>query len=87
SALAHWGRKGGLEVLGFLPQSHFLLGLGILDLLSQDEEGEKERLVAKALLLPGGMGETFKVLIQAKGVEPPGLLGLSMAPRREALRL
>jgi len=88
SALAHWGRKGGLEVLGFLPQSHFLLGLGILDLLSQDEEGEKERLVAKALLLPGGMGETFKVLIQGKRVSPcPPLLGLSMAPSRRAFCL
>jgi len=87
SALAHWGKKEGLEVLGFLPQAHFLLGLGILDFLSEDEGGQLERLAAKALLLPGGMGETFKVLIQAKGVRPSGLLGLSMAPERGSLRL
>ncbi len=87
SALAHWGEKEGFKVLGFLPQAHFLLGLGILDLLSEEEGREGERLAAKALLLPGGMGETFKVLIQAKGVEPSGLLGLSMAPGRESLRL
>ncbi len=85
SALAHWGKKVGLKVLGFLPQAHFLLGLGILELLSQEKE--LERLAAKTLLMPGGMGEIFKVLIQAKGVEPPGLLGLSMAPNRGSLRL
>ncbi len=88
SALAHWGEKWGLKVLGFLPQGHFLLGLGILDQLSQEEEGEVERLAAKALLLPGGMGDTFKVLIQGKGVSPcPSLWGLSMAPSRRAFCL
>jgi SAM-dependent MidA family methyltransferase len=87
SALAHWGRKWGLDLLGFVPQNHFLLGLGILDLLSQDDGGTEDRLKAKTLLLPGGMGEIFKVLIQSKGLEPPVLRGLSGAPRRTAFEL
>jgi SAM-dependent MidA family methyltransferase len=40
-----------------------------------EEERLKNRLTLKKLMLPdGGMGDTFKVLIQAKGVDDPRLL-------------
>ena len=89
SALAHWGRKWGLDVTGFTDQAHFLLGLGVLDLLSGrgDMPEFKNRLAAKTLLLPGGMGDIFKVLIQHKGVEPVPLKGLEGAPKRELFSL
>jgi len=89
SALAHWGKKWGLDLTGFTDQTHFLLGLGILDLLSEEGGalGLKERLAAKTLLLPGGMGDTFKVLIQHKGLEPPPLKGLEGAPKSELFSL
>ena len=32
---------------------------------------------AKKLIMPGGMGEMFKVLVQHKGVDGPQLKGLS----------
>jgi len=89
SALAHWGRKWGLDATGFTDQTHFLLGLGILDLLSEGGGAPefKGRLAAKALLLPGGMGDIFKVLIQHKGLEPLPLKGLEGAPQRELFSL
>jgi len=40
-----------------------------------EEERLKNRLALKKLMLPdGGMGDTFKVLVQAKGVQAPRLL-------------
>ena len=44
-------------------------------LATSEQERLKHRLALKKLMLPeGGMGDTFKVLIQAKGVENPQLL-------------
>ncbi len=89
SALATWGKAFGLNVTGFTDQAHFLMSLGILDVLSDagTPEEVKARLNAKSLLLPGGMGEIFKVLIQHKGLTPPPLSGLSHLPRRASCRL
>jgi len=90
SALAAWGEGAGLTVTGFTDQAHFLMSLGILKILSgKASPGEiKARLNAKSLLLPGGMGEIFKVLIQHKGlVSPPPLSGLKHRPQRTSCRL
>jgi len=90
SALAFRGEKAGLAVTGFTDQTHFLMSLGILEILSgEDTPAEiKTRLNAKSLLLPGGMGEIFKVLIQHKGLAPPPpLAGLKHRPQRTSCRL
>jgi len=43
-----------------------------------EEEKLKVRLLMKKLILPeGGMGDTFRVLVQTKGVENPRLLCMS----------
>lgn len=63
-------------------QYRFLLGVGLIEELMKleaqakdEQESLKHRLAIKKLMLPeGGMGDTFKVLIQAKGVEKPQLL-------------
>ena len=80
SALKHWGEKAGLTTLGFTDQSHFLLGLGLLELISGTGDSPPsmdEVFKAKTLIMPGGMGDTFKVLIQSKGMDtnwtPSGL--------------
>ena len=76
------GEGCGLELTGMVPQYRFLLALGILEEAARagEEEGSwevmNERLTLKNLILPGGMGETFKVLIQHKGIERPQLDGL-----------
>ncbi|MFQ5735975.1 MAG: class I SAM-dependent methyltransferase [Thermodesulfobacteriota bacterium] len=84
SALVTSGRASGLELTGFATQKNFLLGLGICDELSEADGGalaEAERIAYNRelarLIAPGGMGDTFKVLIQHKGVERPLLSGFS----------
>ncbi len=72
SALSRWGRKNGLELCGFTDQAHFLMGLGIDEYLKRAQEKDpvnywKKMLPIKTLLME--MGETFKILIQKKGVE------------------
>jgi SAM-dependent MidA family methyltransferase len=83
TALEINGRKSGLARTGFTSQSKFLMALarhGEFADLQSDEMSEKEqsqrRLLFKTLINPEGMGETFQVLIQHKGIEPRNLAGL-----------
>ena len=89
SALAKWGARFGLTVTGFTDQAHFLMSLGILEALSEADTPDevKARLNAKSLLMPGGMGEMFKVLIQHKGIPSFPLSGLTFLPRRKSCTL
>jgi SAM-dependent MidA family methyltransferase len=83
SALDSYGKSNGLVRTGLTSQSNFLLSLarhGNLADLQSDEMSEAEqtqrRLLFKTLINPEGMGETFQVLIQHKGIEPGNLAGL-----------
>ena len=74
TAVASAGVDAGLEVAGFTTQAHFLMSLGIDRLLAQAGERELVDRVSVArqammLTLPGEMGERFKVLGLARGVE------------------
>ena len=79
SALAHFGEKHGLKVAGFTNLASFLLSLGLEDemLRIREERGEEAYLRAllplKRLIMPGSMGEIFKVLVQYKGLNKPKL--------------
>jgi SAM-dependent MidA family methyltransferase len=42
----------------------------------QPSEQSRARLLFKTLINPEGMGETFRVFIQHKGIESPRLVGL-----------
>ena len=84
TALEERGRELGLRTLGYTQQTQFLLALArasdFADLPGAEaSEIEKlnARLQLKQLIHPEGMGETFKVLIQAKGVEGGVLSGLA----------
>jgi SAM-dependent MidA family methyltransferase len=76
------GEQLGLQNDWFGEQYRFLLSAGIVEEIEEiersaisDEEKLRLRLTIKKLILPdGGMGETFKVLIQSKGVNAPQLL-------------
>jgi len=82
TALQEVGRQCRLDVLYFGQQYQFLMGLGFLELLMEMEQKETDprkaqalRMNLKTLILPeGGMGESFKVLIQGKNVGKPELL-------------
>ncbi len=77
SALADAARDAGLEVGGFATQAHYLLSVGIERELAQLVEGADERRsiaerqAAATLLLPGEMGERFKVMALTRGLVGP----------------
>ena len=84
SALNHWGAKFGLETCGFTDQLHFLMGLGIEEYLKNLHDKDpinyyKKMLPIKTLMMD--MGETFKILIQNKGVNACKLSGLKFPGR------
>jgi SAM-dependent MidA family methyltransferase len=71
SDLIEAGKAGSLQVSEYSSQMNFLIGLGILpeiERLAHSGTAESiERLQAiKKLILPGNMGERFKVLVQRK---------------------
>lgn len=82
SALQKAGDEAGLETLCCLEQYRFLLGLGFVEALMElqakttdEQQARALRLGLKNLIMPeGGMGETFKVLIQGKGMAGAQLL-------------
>lgn len=83
TALDMWGVRGGLIRAGFTSQTNFLLALARQSNFADlDNVGtsEHENIAAhsqfKMLIHPEGMGETFKVLIQQKGIDSVQLAGL-----------
>lgn len=82
TALQRVGEQNGLQNLYFGEQYRFLMGLGFLEALVEMQMREADpqkaqalRMTLKNLILPeGGMGESFKILVQGKGVGEPDLL-------------
>jgi SAM-dependent MidA family methyltransferase len=82
SAVDLWGQRAGLRRTGFTSQTNFLLALArsssFEDLQSEHMDQNQQaraRLLFKTLINPEGMGETFQVLIQHKGIDAPKLSG------------
>ncbi len=86
SSLMQAGSESGLKTTGFTKQSHFLIALGILDKIKESYGDIGSILKMKTLLLPGGMGDIFKVLIQHKGIHSPKLIGLRSISEPEFVR-
>jgi SAM-dependent MidA family methyltransferase len=83
AALDLWGRDSGLIRTGLTSQTNFLLslahrsGFADLDPNGADEVGKlRTRLQFKSLIYPEGMGETFQVMVQHKGIAAPRLTGM-----------
>ncbi len=70
--------RAGLQTLGVIDQSYFLLALGITDRLEEGQgvDAIGRRLAARTLIMPGGLGSTMKVLAFAKDLGQPPLRGL-----------
>jgi SAM-dependent MidA family methyltransferase len=84
TALEKCGRRAGLERTGLVTQLEFLAAMGraneFADLYepgASEVEKIRGRLLLKTLIHPEGMGETFRVFVQHKGIETPALTGLS----------
>lgn len=80
SSLATAGEEAGLQVTGFTNQLSFLMGLGVEQILDRMEPGSKDFQSVVHLLRPDGMGRTFKILAQHKGMAAPALDGLQFKP-------
>lgn len=80
SALTKWGEEAGLATEGYTSQTCFLLNMGIFDMVTSkrtysfDFNSLKETMAVKKLVLPEGMGNTFKFLCQSKGFMEPMVL-------------
>jgi SAM-dependent MidA family methyltransferase len=80
TALAAAGEEAGLRTTGFTNQTSFLTGLGAEQMLAGLDPESPELQSAIQLLRPDGMGRTFKVLVQHKGISAPTLDGLRFQP-------
>ena len=77
--VAEAANSAGLEVLGFATQAAFLIGAGMESLLStemqlaDDNPLRRAQLASEArrLMLPGEMGEIFKVIALGRGFDLP----------------
>jgi len=83
TALDRWGERCGLQRTGAVTQLEFLMAMGrgneFADLYepgASEIEKLRARLLLKTLIHPEGMGETFRVFVQHKGMASPRLTGL-----------
>ena len=83
TAMADAAHEGGLDVLGYTSQAHFLLNCGLLEQLGADHSAQRAN-EAQRLLSEAEMGELFKVLAVGRGIERP-LLGFARGDRTERL--
>ena len=71
--IAQAGTDAGLDLIGYLPQSHFLLTLGITELLAQTGQTDsaayiREAAAVQKLIDQHEMGELFKVIAFGKNI-------------------
>ncbi len=81
SAVKKWGQEFGLITAGFCPQGTYLVSLGIDEVMTGLYGDSPDLFGAakiKSLILPQGMGESHKVMIQYKGAGGPKLRGFSL---------
>lgn len=88
TAVADAALEAGLDVLGFADQAHFLVNAGALDRLVRHEPGStgylKQSAALHKLIQPAEMGELFKAIALARGLETMPI-GFARGDRRHAL--
>ena len=77
SACADAAAAAGLDVAGFTTQGQYLLSVlaALPPELAVDLKSPREQSALKTLILPGEMGERFKILLLRKNVSGPELPG------------
>jgi SAM-dependent MidA family methyltransferase len=87
TAVAEAAVASDLVVAGFATQTAFLLAAGIEELVGEAQDGaQRARLASEArrLLMPGEMGEVFKVMALTRGHDAP-LKGFALQDLRRLL--
>jgi SAM-dependent MidA family methyltransferase len=74
TSLAEASRAANFELAGFTTQAHFLAATGIDQEMQRLGKGDNARLArlaseARQLMLPGEMGERFKVMAWLRGMD------------------
>jgi SAM-dependent MidA family methyltransferase len=86
--VAEAGVEAGLDIAGYCTQAAFLLANGIeQDVAGAADSMQRTRLAAEArqLLLPGEMGEVFKVMALTRGLPGATLRGFAYQDLRRTL--
>jgi SAM-dependent MidA family methyltransferase len=75
TAVRRTAEARGLVTLGILDQTYFLLSLGLAERLEtgHDQPAMRQRLAARTIMMPGGLGSTMKAMVFAKNVGRPPL--------------
>lgn len=84
SSLKKWGEEAGLKTIGFAPQGSYLISLGMDEVITDMPEltsDVTDTSKIKGLILPEGMGESHKVMIQYKGEKDLKLRGFEFRNR------
>jgi len=81
TAMTLAAQDAGIEVLGYLNQSGFLIGAGIGELLLRTDPADVKAYLPQAsalqkLVSPAEMGELFKVLAVGKGIALPEAIAM-----------
>jgi SAM-dependent MidA family methyltransferase len=89
TAVAEAAIAAGFEIAGYTGQGYFLFGCGLEKLLAEVDPQDTVRYLelvrqVKLLTLPGEMGERFKAIALARGVDIP-LRGFSVFDERGRL--
>lgn len=74
TTVAEAAAAAGLEISGYTTQAHFLIGCGLEEILASHSDTDQVRYLelarqVKLLTLPGEMGEIFKAIGLARGIQ------------------
>ena len=89
SACADAASAAGFDVAGFTTQGHYLLSLlaALPPELAVDLKSPREQSAMKTLILPGEMGERFKILLLRKDASGTGVAGQGLSPSAVRMRI
>ncbi len=87
--VAESAHASGLEIYGYTNQAGFLVSCGLEKIISEISAGDDSLLLrytrqAGKLILPGQMGETFKVMLLGRNIHQP-LIGTTMGSQLHRL--
>jgi len=90
SDIDYWGKKASLKTIGYTSQSFFLAGQDIEEVINILDNGKVDPFsprnsALKSLLLPQGMGDSHKVLVQSKGIDKVDLNGFKFTNKKSKL--
>ena len=84
TALREEGERQGLETVALTRQASWLVACGIFEDLG--EASAAERVDARTLLDPSGMGEEIRVLVQGRGVAADALFEVALTGPRPSIQ-